>query len=91
MSTAHDGDDTNLLEAGAAEDFRAFVDGGTGGEHIVDEHRASRSIRDPLEARAGDFKRAAKVCHALFPAEKCLGFGLTDPPEGSEHRQADVF
>lgn len=37
--TAHHGDHEDFLEAGAAQGSGAFVDGGAGGEHIIDEHR----------------------------------------------------
>lgn len=38
--TAHHGDHKDLLETRAAKGARAFVDGGTGREHVIDEHRA---------------------------------------------------
>lgn len=37
---AHHGDDEDLAETRAAQGARAFVDGGTGGQHVIDEHRA---------------------------------------------------
>jgi len=40
--TPHHGNDPDLAEAGVAEGFGALMDGGAGGEHIVDEHRAGR-------------------------------------------------
>ena len=38
----HHGDDPHLAAARAAEGFGALVDGGTGGEHVIDEHRTRR-------------------------------------------------
>lgn len=38
--TAHHGDDEDLPETRPAQGGGAFVNGGAGGEHIIDEHRA---------------------------------------------------
>lgn len=40
--TAHDGDHEDLAETGAAEGSGALVNGGAGGENVVDEHHAAR-------------------------------------------------
>ena len=40
--TPHHGDDKDLAESRAAQGFRALIDRGTGGEHVVDQHRAVR-------------------------------------------------
>ena len=37
MLAAHHGDDNHLLKSGLAEDAGAFVDGGAGGEDIIDQ------------------------------------------------------
>ena len=62
---AHDGDDDDRVESGAAEDFRAFIDGGAGGEDIVDEDRSGAALGEHLFPLAADGECVVKVFQAL--------------------------
>ena len=52
----HDGDDEHLVKALAAQCLGAFVDGRTGGEHIIDEYRALGLFFDQIFSSFGYFE-----------------------------------
>ena len=52
----HDGDHDQLVNAFTAQCLGAFVDGRTGGEHIIDEYRALGLFFDQIFSSFGYFE-----------------------------------
>ncbi len=78
--TPHNGDCENLQNAGTAEDFSAFVDGRSGGEHVVDENHPGHGFFEAAAADGSEGKGPAKVCLALGASERGLVLGRPSPP-----------
>ena len=53
-----------LLKSGAAEGFRAFIDGRAGGQHVIHEDRARRGLLDLAAPGAAEDEGSAQVFQA---------------------------
>ena len=85
---AHDGDDDDFLKAGFAEDFRAFIHGGAGGEDVIDEDGACGISRDRSATGSGSGECAAQVFQPLGASEGGLMLGLAITAQGLENGEA---
>ena len=86
--TAHHGDDHDGLKSGAAENFGAFIDGGTGGEHVIDEDGPGGGVFDVAATCLSDDEGTTKIFQALQTGESRLMFGGADALEAAQQGES---
>jgi len=89
-STAHHGDDDDPLKSGAAEGFRAFVHGRSGGQHVIDKDGTCRGFADLALPGAAENEGATQVFQPPGAGERRRVRGGAGPLEGVDHRQPGV-